>query len=350
MEYMKHVKLAALLLITGFLTSCGQAQTSGAQAETFTFNPLTTTLSGLQGPKAITRNIIEDQKGNIWMAAFDGIYRYDGKSFTQMTSKVTASRFFSVLEDRKGQLWFGTVGADGSGLYCYDGKSFKNFTTKDGLLNNEVGCMYEDTKGKIWFGVSGGASCYDGKTFQNFIIEENEMVEDKTGKTFSDRRPYEVNSIIQDKTGKFWFASRGNMFVYDGKTFTAVSHEDKPFKNVRTLMKDNKGSIWLAGSDGLWRYSNGSLTNFTRQFVGYVFEDKKGNIWTSAERVGKQGWALSMYEGKTLLDKKPMIKEVAKKEMIFGILEDRKGNIWFGDLEGVHRYDGKTVTDFKSEK
>ena len=33
--------------------------------------------------------------------------------------------------------------------------------------------------------------------------------------------------------------------------------------------------------------------------------------------------------------------------MIFGILEDDKGNIWFGSLEGVYRYDGKTITDFK---
>jgi ligand-binding sensor domain-containing protein len=34
--------------------------------------------------------------------------------------------------------------------------------------------------------------------------------------------------------------------------------------------------------------------------------------------------------------------------MTFGILEDDKGNIWFGDLDGVHLYDGKTITDFKS--
>jgi ligand-binding sensor domain-containing protein len=32
--------------------------------------------------------------------------------------------------------------------------------------------------------------------------------------------------------------------------------------------------------------------------------------------------------------------------MIFGLKEDDKGNIWFGDFDGVHRYDGKTITDF----
>ena len=33
--------------------------------------------------------------------------------------------------------------------------------------------------------------------------------------------------------------------------------------------------------------------------------------------------------------------------MIFGILEDDKGNIWFGAVDGVYRYDGGIVTDFK---
>jgi len=58
------------------------------------------------GPNSITRNIIQDRKGNIWIAAFDGIFRYDEKSFTNITSKVSSARFFSVLEDRNGNMWF----------------------------------------------------------------------------------------------------------------------------------------------------------------------------------------------------------------------------------------------------
>ncbi len=43
--------------------------------------------------------------------------------------------FLFLPEDRKGNMWFGSIG---SGVYQYDGRSFKNFTTKDGLLNNEI--------------------------------------------------------------------------------------------------------------------------------------------------------------------------------------------------------------------
>jgi ligand-binding sensor domain-containing protein len=342
-----------------FCTSCiGQNKTdlSKENIKSETKNIVTSS-----GPNRITRNIIQDRKGNIWIASWEGIFRYDGKSFTNITSKVSSARFFSVLEDSKGNLWFGSIG---SGIYYYDGKSFQNFTTKDGLLNNDVGSIYEDKKGNIWFGVFGGASRYDGKSFRNYIINGDAMNEDRTGKTFPDRPPYEVNSIIEDKTGKFWFATRGNTFMYDGKTFTVFTHEDKPFKNVRSIIEDKKGNIWLGGPDGLWCYDGSTFTNFTQKFVGYIIEDKKGNIWTSSERDNSQAWELSRYDGKPLFNqawalsrydekslsnKRPTVTEIANKPMIFGILEDGKGSIWFGALDGVHRYDGNTVTSFNGK-
>ncbi len=158
----------------------------------------------------------------------------------------------------------------------------------------------------------------------------------------------DVNAIIEDKTGKLWFGTRGYACVYDGKTFTTITNKDgKPFANVRSIIKDKKGNIWLGGNDGLWRYDGHTYTNFTRNFVGYIYEDRKGNIWTSSQRDNSQGWALSRYDEQSLSDKKPTVTEITNKPMIFGILEANDGNIWFGSFDGVHRYDGKTITDFK---
>ena len=345
---MKQIKLIFGLLFFSCnqvdISNEGQNKTS-LPKENIKFENKDSTTS--HGPESITRNIIQDRKGNIWIAAFDGVFRYDGKTFANITSKVSSARFFSVLEDRKGNLWFGSIG---SGVYYYDGKSFKKFTTREGLLNNEVTEIYEDKEGNIWFGVSGGASCYDGKSFRNYILEGITMSKDRTGKTFPNRQSNDVNSIIEDKKGRFWFATRNNTFVYDGKSFSIFTHNDKPFKNVRSIIEDKKGNIWLGGSNGLWRYDKSTFTNFTQKFVGYIIEDKKGNIWTSSERNHKQDWALFRYDEESLSNKKPTVTEITNKKMIFGILEAIDGNIWFGELYGVHRYDGKTITDFKSNK
>lgn len=352
--------IAPLLLVLVFCTSCGGQVKTDLPKDTMKSESNSVVTS--TGPNHITRNIIQDKKGNIWIASFDGVFKYDGKSFTNITGKVSSARFFSVLADNKGNLWFGSIG---SGVYYYDGRSFKNFTTRDGLLNNEVTCIYEDKAGNIWFGAGGGASRYDGKSFRNYIINGDAMNEDRTGKTFQNRPPYEVTSIIEDKTGRFWFATRGNTFVYDGKTFTVFAHDSKPFKNVRSVIEDKKGNIWLGGADGLWRYNGSTFTNFTQKFVGYIMEDKKDNIWTSSERSNSQAWALPGYDGKSLADeawalsrydektlanKKPMVAEITYKPMTFGVLEDDKGNIWFGAMDGVYRYDGSAVTAFKEKQ
>lgn len=295
-----------------------------------------------QGPKIIIRNLIQDRKGNIWIAAFDGIFRYNGKSFTNITGKVSSARFFSVLEDRKGNLWFGSIGA---GVYCYDGRSFVNFTTKDGLAGNEVGCIYEDKAGNIWFGTGHGVSYYDGRKFRN-LTTNNGLPNNN------------VNSIIEDKTGKFWFGTGGDACVYDGKTFIIPAHEGKPFTNVRTIIEDKQGDIWLGGGNGLWRYDGNTFTNFRKKFVGCIFEDKKGNILISSVTDGEvwarsafdgrslsaKTWAVYRYDGKSLSDKKPTVKEIkSEKAMICGILEANDGSIWYGAMDGVHRLDGNAL-------
>jgi ligand-binding sensor domain-containing protein len=313
------------------------------------------------GPNSIVRTVRQDKEGNIWMASWQGIFKYDGKSFTNITGKASKARFFSVLEDRKGNFWFASVG---SGVYYYDGKSIQHFTTKEGLANNRVTVIYEDKTGNIWFGTEYGASRYDGKSFQNMRMKEGPPPSSSDSSHVSevDWKHNDVNAIIEDKTGKFWFATRGDARVYDGKTFTTITSPDgKPFTNVRSIIKDKKGNIWLGGSDGLWRYDGSAFTNFTQKFVGYIYEDKKGNIWTSSESANDPGrvfigsaknsaWALSKYDVKTLSNQKPTVTEIANKPMIFGILEDDKGNIWFGSVDGVYRYDGKTVTSFNSKE
>ena len=157
---MKYLYVYALFLMSVFLTSCVQKPTAGKKV---IINSETKDIVTSYGPQRITRNIIQDRKGNIWIAAFDGIFRYDGKSFTNIINKVSSARFFSVLEDKKGNFWFGSIG---SGVYYYDGKSFQNFTTREGLLNNEVTNIYEDKTGNIWFGVPGGQAVTMGNPFE----------------------------------------------------------------------------------------------------------------------------------------------------------------------------------------
>jgi ligand-binding sensor domain-containing protein len=345
---MKYIHLYSLFLMFVFFTSCGQNQTNVSK-DNIKFETTDTLTSTIW-------DIKQDRNGNIWFAASDGIFRYDarlparagsdgndkvgqGKSlptrqagFTKITGKIISEPFFSVLEDRKGNFWFGTYG---SGVYYYDGKSFQNFTTRDGLVYNSVMPIYEDKAGIIWLGTGGGVSRYDGKSFRNFTTSD--------GLTNND-----VHAIVQDKTGKIWFGTRGDISVYDGKTFTTLTDKDgRTFRNVWALIKDNKDNIWFGDADGLWRYDGSSFTQIDRMGAGVIIKDKKGNVLTSI------GGPIFLYDEQSLSDKKPHVTEIktkyeGRRNLPFGMLWAEDGSIWIGSDR--YRYDGKTLTDFKSKE
>ena len=252
------------------------------------------------------RHVKQASNGDILIAAaWSGAFRYDGKSFTNLTSsKIGSHRFWDVLEDRHGYLWFATTD---SGVYHYNEKTVKHFTTREGLADNRVMAIYEDRAGIIWFGTGGGVSRYDGSSFRNFTTKEGLSNNDLT-------------AIMEDRTGKLWFGTRGEPCFYDGKTFTVLKNKDgKAFNNVWSIIEDKKGNIWTTGAD-------------------------------EPPRIG-QVWSLSRYDAKSLYSKKPTVTEIKSGPPAFlGLLEANDGSIWFGSGAGVHRYDGKTITDFKNKE
>ena len=310
----------------------------------------TQTITSPYGPGSITRNILQDKNGDMWFASWEGIMHYSEKTqtneqptFTNFTNKDGLRRYhvFSVLEDRTGHLWFGTIGA---GVYRYDGNVngtgngvFTNFTTRDGLANDRLGCFYEDHAGMLWIGTMGGVTRYDPLSevqpgFRNFTTSD--------GLTNND-----INAIVEDRNGHYWFGTRGEACVYDGEVFSTPTHTDgRPFVNVRTMIRDQEDNIWLGGKDGLWQYDGVTFTNFTTDFVGYIYEDKSGSIWTGSVSIGERNWALTRYDKPTPPQQQISATHIAEQEgQIFGIMEDADGNIWYGHEQGICRFDGKSL-------
>jgi ligand-binding sensor domain-containing protein len=78
--------LYALILMSVSLTSCGQNKTSLSKEN---INSETKDSITSHVPNSGIFEIKQDRKGNIWIATNDGVYRYDGRSFSNITSKVS---------------------------------------------------------------------------------------------------------------------------------------------------------------------------------------------------------------------------------------------------------------------
>ena len=344
----KLVYVCALLMLV-FCTSCG-----GQKKTDHPKDNIKSVINNI-GPNIMARNIKKGSNGTILIAgpnnaSFGDVFRYDGKSFTNLTTKLGSHRFWDVLEDRRGNSWFTSTD---SGVYYDNGKSIQHFTTAEGLAHNTVNSIYEDKAGIIWFGTGNGLSRYDGKSFRNFTSPNAPLF-------YKDRSwNNDIHTILEDKTGKLWVGTRGDAFVYDGKKFTTLTHKGEPFLDVWSIMEDRKGTIWLSGyngfngnSGGLYRYHGSAFTKVSERGAYAIIQDKKGNIWTTGP-VNPANWtvqAVSRYEANSLYSEKPTVTEIRSGRTFLGLSEANDGSIWFGDATGVYRYDGKTITDFYNKE
>lgn len=295
-------------------------------------------VSSKTGPQTITRNILQDSEGGFWLASWNGIIRFDGTTFTNVTNQKRLRRYrtFSLLEDHQKNIWLGTIGA---GLYRFDGKTYTNFTKKDGLVGDVVLSMMQDGENNIWFGGL-GATKYDGSHFTSFGKED--------GFTNSD-----VNSISQAADGSIWFGTRGALFHYDGKKFVNFTKQHalniSSNSYIPTLI-DRKGQLWFGGGNGIYLYNGKRVRHVSKDPCFSLMEDSQGNLWFTG----------GAFQGK---DPKPGISVLnrlaptggfennlaARKQfevqagMIFGLTEDKDGNIWFGTTRGIGRIDGNAV-------
>jgi ligand-binding sensor domain-containing protein len=262
----------------------------------------------------------------------------------------------SGIQDKKGNLWFGTA----QGAYRYDGKSFTNFTTKDGLCSDAICCILEDHAGNIWFGTNAGVSRYDGKRFTNISVANGgffSLVSPTGGKPGGKDA---VRAILQDKSGKIWFGTGTGVYCYDGTSFKpflqdneVINKNDLELNSVQKMLQDKMGNIWFTTwFEGLCRFDGKELVNFkpnNEVWYSPVYEDRNGNIW-----IGRRGKGVVRYDGKTFTN---LVQGGDfDKCGIVAIAEDKHGNMWFGaeaddmtmreSIGGVWRYDGKAFTNF----
>lgn len=313
---------------------------------------------------------LQDKAGNLWFGTTqNGLYKYDGKSFTQflVTDGLNSNNVYSLLEDKNGKIWIGTE----AGLCLYNpstspstgGKSFtsiqiplpKNLPPNDNptYLNlHWVYSMVQAKNGKIWFATIDGVFVYDGKFFTPFIIDEA-----ASGfLTGNDK----VEHIFEDGAGNIWFGGRTNpgVYKYDGKSVINLKladlFQDGPQPKAHSWgwpqVQDKNGNIWFSNWGGAYRYDGKSVTSFTKKdgladnMVARIIEDKKGNLWFG-------GGGLSRYDGKSFT--RFTTKDGLPNLGVWEILEDRSGNVWVGTREtGLYLFDGKkfiTYSEYKQQ-
>lgn len=299
----------------------------------------------------------QDQAGNLWLGTNgEGLFRYDGKAFTQFTEQdgLSSRLVYSVLADRAGTLWVGTK----TGLFRAAGKRFVpvQLPARAGLpfLNglpasnaptkvNGVWSMMQDRKGTIWFGADDGVYCYDGTRFTRFL--------DQPVGNPDSLHLRAIFSLLEDRRGNVWFASciGEGLLRFDGTTLRRVS--PKGYGRTQSLVEDDQGTIWFSSLDkGVCRYDGKTITtNFCEEpparILLQLLKDRRGNLWICAADYNRE---LRVYDGHSCT---PFAtRHHFPTSQLFPLLLDRTGGVWLAARGmGLYRWDGQKLRNFSEQ-
>lgn len=271
----------------------------------------------------------------------------------------------------------------------------------DGISNNLVSCVFQDSKGFLWFGTANGLNKFDGYKYTTY--------EHTTSDSNSIRRNL-IMHIYEDKTGNFWISTEGGGLNYfDRKTekfkFYRQGNDNKHLSSdmIRMILEDTDGTLWLAHSLGLdnlnpktgivqhfstnqpqtkyasgdaqavfrvdekyvWLTSRmGGLVRFDKQnkiFVNFSTQNseikdnfiraitpskEKNKYWVGYQRSGVS--LISIQGHKVIFEKhythNPQNPQTINGNNIRALLEDSKGNLWIGIENG-----GISILNLKSD-
>jgi len=107
-------------------------------------------------------SITEDRNGDLWGGNLTELVKIDTvhkkHQFFPIHYTVT-----SIYEDHQGHFW---VGTEGGGLFLFDRDNFqitKRYTTENGLCNNAVLSILEDSDGYLWMSTYNGLMRFDAQ-------------------------------------------------------------------------------------------------------------------------------------------------------------------------------------------
>ncbi len=101
------------------------------------------------------RGIVEDSFGNLWLATQQGILTIQKDTILNYSifNGLTNNQVFGLYNDTDGSIWIGTYGG---GMCRIKNNSIKQFFKKDGLFDDVIYSIVEDDKGCLWMSCNKG--------------------------------------------------------------------------------------------------------------------------------------------------------------------------------------------------
>ena len=256
--------------------------------------------------------ISEDRDGNILFGTFGGTLHFYKPGFFIHTTEKQGYEYLwmkSPVEDREGNLWFGSE--TGMGVCRFDGNYFYYYSAEQGMSNHPVTTLHCDGNGDIWAGTSG-----DGL----FRFTKKQLLHYPEGSGM----PEHVTALAEDKHGNLWIGSReGAIYMFDRQSLYVLETNPMITRNdITDIFKDRDDNLWFGSAKGLaLKYDSRDL---------YLVSDEKSapydcTVFFIQDNTGRIWYRNDDYRGMIAID--PGRGEQPGSAMAFSEVRHRKNEI-----------------------
>ncbi len=332
-----QIKAILLFLILCFITQSGEAQLYPNFKKYTAENGL---------PSSHVYEVIEDEKGFIWIATDRGVAKYNGYSFKFFTAKdgLPSDDVFKLSEDNKGRIWLSTFNEIG---YIFNDRYF-SVTVPEGVSTNGILIHHIFRDGE-----REGHFVDVAKEKQCLSIVDDVVSVIGFAPNLEKKYYHEIlrNTVFlgQDTSKTNWFTH----FTFGG-TCIIISYLDKKNKlnfvqeldtndinltnNIKCIFLPNRGStLFISGND----VYNFDYKTLERLHLNIDLDKSIKGFHINEDRVilGKDKYYTYNVNSNILTETK-----LPLNENFTSIIEDKNNNIWASSFNGLffqsnsHRY------------
>lgn len=317
-----------------------------------------------------------DKEGNFWLGTSNGLSRFTGDRFNSYTTDdgLAGNHILSAFCSPDNKLWLGTLT---NGLSMFDGNLFRNFGLKEGLKSKSIWHISQGTGNDLWLSTTSGPALLNTSSGEinypvNFLSSEfiyftlqsdSDRVYFATDKGLYIRdasrlsrvgaqqglSEEKVRCLFQDKERKLWIGTLRGLFILQNDSVLSASRDfGFPQVPVTGITADAEGRMIISTYDfGLYIINKVSFENLSTQKglfsarINRIFLDENQMLWMGTpDGVDCLNWA------EYVRNKKSYITHFDKSNGYFGmetnaICSDFSGNIWFGTINGVVKFNRK---------
>lgn len=231
--------------------------------------------------------------------------------------------------------------------------SFRRLTIDDGLSQNAVYAVVQDSKGFVWLATQDGLNRFNGVTFTTY--RHNPF--DSASLSAS-----HITALMEDRSGFLWIGTvEGGVDRFNRRTESFQRFTTGITSEITALVEDSSGNIWAGThSDGLLmlpknaikssagnvcvqlRNQPGVARSLSDNAVNCLLVDATGILWVGTRTRLNKLIGGKEFEHIIICTKNPRAPSSNGDSAVNAIHQGENGTLWLGTGNGVAHFDPAT--------